>query len=169
VAGGVEYSGVVGVVPVQAGVTGMAATLNYAPTQPRRGAPWWLWTLAVLAVLALFYGSVLPKLTRRPENPRTVAAAQDLRTLKLALDVFAQDVGRYPTAVEGLRALTLPGVVAGAPRPNWQGPYLRDLGVPKDPWGHPYVYAPGSNGSPPQVVSMGPDGKLGSADDVVSP
>jgi len=39
-----------------------------------------------------------------------------------------------------------------------------------DPWGHPYVYHPGGpgNGAAYRVLSMGPDGKEGTGDDILA-
>ncbi len=49
----------------------------------------------------------------------------------------------------------------------WHGPYLQS-DIPLDPWGHPYVYQyPGKlNPSGYDIISMGPDGQLGTADDI---
>ena len=48
------------------------------------------------------------------------------------------------------------------------GPYLPAL--KSDPWGRPYVYHPGGagNGPPYRVLSMGPDGKEGTGDDILA-
>jgi hypothetical protein len=38
----------------------------------------------------------------------------------------------------------------------------------KDPWGQDFVYTPGAAGAPPALASAGPDGKPGTADDIVA-
>ena len=71
--------------------------------------------------------------------------------------LFKLEVGRYPTAQEGLQALISapPGVN------NWNGPYWKKTEVPKDPWGNEYKYgAPGQHG-PYDLLSYGADGKEG--------
>jgi len=77
------------------------------------------------------------------------------------LEAFAADTGRYPSDAEGLAALcSRPPGLAG-----WRGPYLQQL--TSDPWGHRYVYhlrGP-SGGEGFRVLSMGRDGKEGTADD----
>ena len=81
-----------------------------------------------------------------------------------AIDNFRLDVGRYPTAEEGLNAL----VVKPANADKWSGPYLKKE-VPMDPWGHPYVYKiPGAK-SDYGVISNGPDAKQsgGNGEDAV--
>jgi general secretion pathway protein G len=45
---------------------------------------------------------------------------------------------------------------------GWRGPYLHEL--PKDPWGHPYIYH--RSGSDFKILSAGPDGQEGTADDI---
>ena len=80
--------------------------------------------------------------------------------LKGALDSMRLDIGRYPSAIEGLSLLNQ------APRDEriagkWKGPYL-DEALPPDPWGQPYQYAvPGANGQPFALYSFGADGKRG--------
>jgi general secretion pathway protein G len=74
-----------------------------------------------------------------------------------ALDLYYLDIGRYPTAAEGLGALTQ--------RPDgaalWNGPYLNGNAVPMDPWGRPYVYKfPGQKGAY-EIISLGPEGREG--------
>ena len=41
--------------------------------------------------------------------------------------------------------------------------------LPKDPWGHDYIYHPptgGDGGTQYSVISAGPDGQEGTADDI---
>ncbi len=40
---------------------------------------------------------------------------------------------------------------------------------PFDPWARPYVYSVRAWPAGPQVISPGPDGTLGTADDIASP
>ena len=74
-----------------------------------------------------------------------------------ALDLFYLDVGRYPSADEGLTAL--------AKRPGnasvWNGPYLKNASVPADPWGHVYIYRAPAERGPYEIVSLGSDGQEG--------
>jgi len=70
------------------------------------------------------------------------------------------DIGRFPTAAEGLALLNNmpqdPSISA-----RWHGPYLEDA-LPPDPWGNPYQYSvPGANGQPFALYSFGADGKRG--------
>ena len=89
------------------------------------------------------------------------AAQSDVASIHAALEAFKRDVGRYPTASEGLGALVRPPLsVTG-----WKGPYLEKWKF--DPWGNSYVYrVTASDGSAIDVFSSGPDGVPGTADDV---
>ena len=58
----------------------------------------------------------------------------------------------------------------GQPRDaqNWKGPYLKE--IPKDPWNNEYIYeCPGKNNPTSyDLMSMGPDGRSGSEDDITN-
>ena len=80
-----------------------------------------------------------------------------MENLASALDLYYLDNGRYPSSEEGLGALVQRPASAGA----WNGPYLKTNGVPKDPWGHEYLYrTPGQN-TPYDIGSLGPEGREG--------
>ena len=122
--------------------------------------------LLVLVILATLAAIVTPKFARRGEQARITAAHTQISQLEVALDAFEIDVGRYPTTVEGLRALV--------ERPTsdsegWLQPYL-SRGVPTDPWGNDYVYRyPGQyNQEGYDLSSYGPDRKLGGDDDITN-
>ena len=119
--------------------------------------------LLVLVILATLAALVVPKFTRRSEQAKVTGARADIANIEVVLDAFEVDCGRYPTTQEGLGALlNEPTGLAG-----WQGPYLK-RGMPKDPWGNPYVYrSPGQhNTNGCDLYSMGPDGQDGGSDDI---
>jgi len=91
---------------------------------------------------------------------REARAARELEVLRIALERFHDDTGRYPTEAEGLRALVLnPGI------PGWERNYVNV--IKPDPWRTPYQYALTPEG--PQVRSSGPDRKASTADDITVP
>jgi len=123
--------------------------------------------LLVLVILATLAAIVTPKFARRSEQARITAARTQLTYFETALDAFEIDIGRYPTNVEGLRALT------EKPTSNaegWQQAYLKSGGIPKDPWGGEYIYRyPGQyNEDGFDLYSYGPDQKLGGDDDITN-
>jgi general secretion pathway protein G len=122
--------------------------------------------LLVLVILASLAGIVLPKLTGRSQQAKITAARTQISQFEVALDAFEIDVGRYPTSVEGLRALVEKPT---SDSDGWQQPYLR-RGIPLDPWGNEYVYRyPGQqNVDGFDLSSYGPDRKLGGDDDITN-
>jgi general secretion pathway protein G len=122
--------------------------------------------LLVLVILASLAGIVLPKLTGRSQQAKITAARTQISQFEVALDAFEIDVGRYPTTVEGLRALVDKPT---SDSDGWQQPYLR-RGIPQDPWGNDYVYRyPGQyNQDGFDLSSYGPDRKLGGDDDITN-
>lgn len=117
-----------------------------------------LLVLVILGVLALV---VVPKFAGRSEEARKTAAQTDISMLEGQIDIFEQDCGRFPSNDEGITAL----VQQPANAPKWKGPYIK-RGVPKDPWGNPYVYRyPGThNPNGYDLYSTGPDGREGNDD-----
>jgi len=119
--------------------------------------------MLVLVILGILAGLVLPKFAGRSEQARVTAVVTQIATFNTALGAYEVDTGSYPRGQDGLRAL----VVQPADVGGWRGPYLQS-DIPLDPWGHAYVYQyPGKiNPSGYDIVSMGPDGQLGTADDI---
>ena len=116
----------------------------------------------VIVIIGILAGSVVVGLVGRSKQAHITRANADLQgALGLALDLFEQDMGRYPTAAEGLAALTTN--LGG----NWGGPYLKG-GLKPDPWGNAYAYQRDPDDENHYVVkSAGPDGAFGSDDDIV--
>ena len=122
--------------------------------------------LVVVAIIGIMALMVVPRLSGRTEAARRAAAQADIRAnLAVALDLYELDNGAYPTTEQGLRGLV--SEPAPAP-PNWNGPYLKG-GVPKDPWGNPYIYVyPGRRAGAYDLASWGGDGAEGGDDDIVN-
>ena len=115
--------------------------------------------MVVLVILGVLAALIAPKLMDRPDEARKIAAKQDIATLVQALKLYRLDNMRYPTTEQTLQALVVKPSLNPVPQ-NWKaGGYLDRL--PKDPWGHPYLYlSPGRNGDI-DVVSLGADGQPG--------
>ena len=115
--------------------------------------------LLVVTIIGILAALVIPKIVGRSEQARTTAAHADLSAIKTALDAFEVDNGYYPKSIQDL--LQQPNNAK-----NWHGPYLDK--VPQDPWGNNYLYYyPGKhNQSSYDLLSVGPDGKEGSEDDI---
>jgi general secretion pathway protein G len=122
--------------------------------------------LLVVIIIGILAAAVIPNLAGRSEQARIAAAKQDIGAIGLALDMFNEDIGSYPTTQQGLDAL----VNAPAGATGWKGPYIKSGVVPVDPWGNPYQYTfPGPNSPTMYVLSSnGPDGQANTADDISS-
>ena len=118
--------------------------------------------LVVLAIIGTLMAFVAPRLLGNVDKAQVTAAKAQAKTLRLALDSFRLDTGRYQTGDEGLAVLVTP-----PPNDNgsWYGPYMEG-DIPLDPWKNVYIYQPPialENGrmSTPSVISYGADGTVG--------
>ena len=77
--------------------------------------------LIVLAIIALIAALVGPRLFAQFDKSKVTAARVQVKQLASAVETMRLDIGRYPTASEGLALLNAApsGAVA-----NWSGPYL---------------------------------------------
>jgi general secretion pathway protein G len=97
--------------------------------------------------------------TRSHEDARPAVAKSDLFSIRVALELFKRDAGRYPTTAEGLDILSVqPPTMVG-----WKGPYIRLITT--DPWGTPWLYKCDA-ARKYQLQSNGRDGREGGGDDI---
>jgi general secretion pathway protein G len=133
--------------------------------RPRRWKQVLFWT--VLSVVAAYLLMVICSVVFsclvgawRPEWRQKMGREQ-LAAVSSALQMWSQDMGRYPSDEEGLLALVQRP--SGADATKWQGPYF--LGTLQDPWSHGLRYTRIPDGY--RVESAGPDGDFGTPDDIV--
>jgi general secretion pathway protein G len=129
-----------------------------APVRGRGAAGFTLLELmVVLAILGVLAFVAAPPFLRYLASGKLQATRIQIASLGSALDLYAYEVGHYPTSEEGLRAL----VAKPATETRWNGPYLQRAEMIVDPWGHPYQYRmPGQHGSY-DLYSLGPKGTQG--------
>jgi general secretion pathway protein G len=120
--------------------------------------------LVVLVIIGLLAGLVGPKLFSRLDASKVQTAEAQVKMLRSTVEMIRLDLGRLPTAEEGLGLLeTAPSNSRDAAR--WRGPYLDDV-LPLDPWGNAYRYAiPGANQQAFALYSLGADGAPGGEGD----
>lgn len=113
--------------------------------------------LAVIVIIGVLAATIGSRFLGQTETAKAGAARTEMGQMVQSLDLFKLEIGRYPTAQEGLEALIKnPGNVQ-----NWNGPYLRKDNI-KDPWNNDYKYTtPGPNNTPFELKSLGADGKDG--------
>jgi len=116
--------------------------------------------LVVLVIIGLIASLVGPRLFTQLEGSQVRVAETQVKMLRGAVETFRLDMGRLPTAEEGLAVLyAAPADPRAAER--WRGPYL-DESVPLDPWDTPYQYSiPGRDGQAFALYSLGADKSLG--------
>ena len=118
--------------------------------------------MLVVTIIGILAALVVPGLIGRSEQTRRTASIADVMGgITTALNLYEVDNGFFPKSLQDL-------VQQPADARNWHGPYLKK--PPVDPWGNPYVYYyPGKhNQSSFDLLSVGPDGKEGTDDDIGS-
>ena len=81
----------------------------------------------------------------------------------VALETLEVHLNRFPTTDEGLNTLLFQPADAAGER--WRGPYIQGKDL-KDPWGNEVHYKLLDESSF-ELTSAGPDGKVGTGDDIV--
>ncbi|MBX2851255.1 MAG: type II secretion system major pseudopilin GspG [Phycisphaeraceae bacterium] len=120
--------------------------------------------LLVLVILGILAGIVGVRFAGQSGKAKVTAAKTQLENLKTAMTRYNIDVTDFPTAQQGLEALS--EQPNGVRDEDWDGPYL-DEKITEDPWGNPWQYAyPGTHNNDFDLYSYGPDGKQGGDDDI---
>ena len=112
--------------------------------------------LAAVAVMGAYLHA--PRMKPSIDAPQVFELARNnMSVLHQALLLYRRDCGAFPSTRDGLAALVHPPAQEG-----WRGPYI--LKLKPDPWGRPFGYE--SDGERFQMSSLGPDGMVGSPDDL---
>ncbi len=120
--------------------------------------------MLVVTIIAILAALVIPRIAGKSQEARVKAAFADVHGgIKSALDQYEVDNGTYPRSLQDL--LQQPSNAK-----NWHGPYFDPPKLPVDPWGNPYIYYfPGKhNPTGYDLLSVGPDSKEGTDDDIGS-
>ncbi len=128
---------------------------HHLGARPQRGVTL-LEMLVVLVIIALLAGLVGVRLLSQVDRSKAVAAKAQVESLKSAIESLRADIGRLPTADEGLTLL----MEAPPEMANWFGPYI-DAALPSDPWGRPYRFEIDPVGREFYLYTLGEDGKVG--------
>jgi general secretion pathway protein G len=112
--------------------------------------------LVVMVIIGMLVGYVAPKFFSQIGKSEIKTARAQIDGFEKGLDQYRLDVGHYPSNEQGLDALN----ARPAGEAKWAGPYLKKK-LPKDPWGHSYLYKyPGDHGDF-DLFSHGKDGQAG--------
>jgi len=118
--------------------------------------------IGVLTLLAAIITLVAPNVIKQTQKGQIKAAYAQINALKSVINAYYLDNGDYPTTEQGLKALIEKPTVPPIPD-NWNGPYLEDNKIPKDPWGRELIYEkPGKhNPNSYDLYTLGSDKKEG--------
>jgi general secretion pathway protein G len=118
--------------------------------------------MIVVVIIGILTALIAPKIMDFPNKAKVSAAKQQIENLKLALSMYNNDNGTYPSTEQGLLALVQKPNNEPLPTNYNEKGYLDKKQVPKDPWGRDYVYkSPGDHGNDFEIMSYGADGKDG--------
>ncbi|HAY07922.1 MAG TPA: type II secretion system major pseudopilin GspG [Hyphomonas sp.] len=116
--------------------------------------------MVVVFIMGLLATLIIVNVAPVGERSRISKARSDIASLESALEQYSLDLYSYPSAMQGLDALSKPpaGIDVSLYR---QGGYIRRIQL--DPWGNPYQYQmPGArSGGRYDLFSLGADGKPG--------
>ncbi|MGH8028463.1 MAG: type II secretion system protein GspG [Arenimonas sp.] len=119
----------------------------------------------VVTLIGLILGVVASRIMGSQAAAEYKLASAHVTDIAGKVDQYQADTGVLPSSLDQL--VTSPSGVSG-----WLGPYATAEQI-KDPWHNPItIRAPGENGAPFQVVSLGKDGKPGGESvnaDIVKP
>ena len=122
--------------------------------------------MVVIVILGILASMVVPNLMGNKDKADQQKAVSDIVALENALDMYKLDNSIYPTTEQGLESLVQKPTSSPEPRNYRDGGYVKRL--PQDPWRNDYLLlSPGENGKI-DIFSAGPDGQVGSEDDIGS-
>lgn len=119
--------------------------------------------MVVIVILGLLVTIVALNVMPAQDRAMRSKAQADIATLEQAIELYRLENSTYPAASDGLAALRQAPASLERPELYPRGGYIKRL--PKDPWGHDYVYAnPGEHGAF-DLLSYGADGAPGGSGD----
>lgn len=103
--------------------------------------------MVVIVIIGLLATVVVINVAPATDKAATTKVEADISTLEQGVEMYRLSRMNYPSGSDGLQALVSEGFIKR---------------LPDDPWGNPYRYeAPGRNGAPFSIYSLGADGREG--------
>lgn len=120
----------------------------------------------VLGIIAMILGGAIFAMRGIADAAKLRQVEADFKSLESALQMYKLNAGMFPTTQQGLKALVEKPSSTPVPR-RWVQVMKK---IQLDPWDSPYVYHfPGKKRSNDfEMISKGPDGMEGTADDLSS-
>ena len=126
--------------------------------------------MLVLVILGILGSMAAMFLAGTQDTAMKQATATEISTFETAVQQYRMHMLQYPTGSDGLQALV--EQPSGDSNGRWKGPYIEPNNDLKDPWMNMYeIETMQVNGSTQQtfiIRSAGPDGAMGTEDDVSS-
>lgn len=109
--------------------------------------------IVVVAIIGVLATVIVARYAGQTDQARVAAARAQMAQLESAVLSFQAQIGRLPAVLSDL-------VERPAGATAWpEGGYLKGRSVPRDPWGHEYVYR--VEGRRFEIVCLGADGREG--------
>lgn len=118
--------------------------------------------IIVVALMGTLMAYLVRNLIGQQEEAKKDQTKLGMGVLEQSLQLYRVHNNRYPTTEQGLEAL----VTAPSDAKTWRGPYTENNKL-NDPWGVAFQYE--SDGRNFKIISGGPDGTVGNADDITYP
>lgn len=124
--------------------------------------------MLVLVILGILGSMAAMFISGAQKDAMARATATEISTLETALTQYHLAMFQYPTGQDGLRALI--EQPSGDQSGRWTGPYIEVNNDLKDPWMNDYelTFETINNSQQPIIKSAGPDGAMGTEDDISS-
>ena len=137
--------------------------MNYSKRYWKKRAISLIELIVVLLIISLVGSFAYMNLMPTVDDARMKTAKTQMKNFKMMLDKYKLDNGFYPTTAQGLQSLVEKPTTDPVPEHYQSGGYLNSKVLPKDPWGHDYVYEYPDPNSPDHFLmkSLGSDGKEG--------
>ncbi|MCF2859597.1 type II secretion system major pseudopilin GspG [Pseudoalteromonas sp. SMS1] len=120
--------------------------------------------MVVLVIIGMIMSIVAPNIIGNQEQAAIDKARLDITQIESAMKIYKLQNKRFPTTEQGLDALVEKTTIDPVPKRFPDGGFLNEL--PLDPWDNPYqLVSPGEIGKV-DIFSMGPDGEVGTEDDI---
>ncbi|RJQ50357.1 MAG: type II secretion system protein GspG [Nitrospiraceae bacterium] len=117
--------------------------------------------LVVLIIIGILAALIAPRLFGRLDEAKVTEAKIQLKNFETALRLFKADNAFYPSTEQGLEALISPPETGQIPEHYKAGGYLEKKNIPKDPWGHEYIYISPGASNDYDITTYGADGQPG--------
>jgi len=118
--------------------------------------------IIVISLIGVIMSIIIGSLTTQQDEAMKDASRLAMGKIQQSMELYRVHNFRYPTSEQGLKALSSdPGNAK-----RWRGPYIEEAKL-TDPWGVNFEYE--SDGRTFKITSAGPDGSIGTEDDITYP